>query len=239
MQKSNQKGTANSPEICREGSSNKENNESLSNGDGPDPSVAPISNENCNIGTSDDEDADIYNGCTQLLPDTDISPSEELTNILKDCHTSDSDDPANCASSSFHDDLAPERVESETTISDKSNSIIEKVNSCKESFVSPSKSCNFGISSSSSSGNASSTPMTCPVCNATFCAEDITLSKFNDHLDSCLNRKAVIDLVRSESELYESDATPRSKKRKYSQKLSGPSRKKCTQRNTLDTFLSK
>lgn len=41
--------------------------------------------------------------------------------------------------------------------------------------------------------------LTCPLCNATFCTEDITLIKFNSHVDSCLNRDLIKKVIKQDA----------------------------------------
>lgn len=80
--------------------------------------------------------------------------------------------------------------------------------------------------------------MTCPVCNATFCAKDITLTKFNNHLDTCLNRKTIRELVKSESRPSHSQTTPASRKRRKNHKSPVP-KKNNKPLGTLDLYLTK
>lgn len=80
--------------------------------------------------------------------------------------------------------------------------------------------------------------MTCPVCNATFCAQDVTLTKFNDHLDSCLNRKTIRELVKSESKMHPPQTMSTSRKRKKNQKSPVP-KKNNKPLGTIDMYLTK
>ena len=76
----------------------------------------------------------------------------------------------------------------------------------------------------------------CPVCSVAFSSARTSLELFNDHVDSCLNRRAIKELLRSDAALSKrvtlagksGDATKSSKRRKIVTKP----------RNTIDRFFT-
>nr|CAB3265009.1 DNA polymerase kappa-like [Phallusia mammillata] len=77
--------------------------------------------------------------------------------------------------------------------------------------------------------------MTCPLCQVTFSASEFTLGQFNLHIDSCLSRREIKNILQSES----NNNQPLS--RKLSPKKSAPSKRRkiaSNQFHKIDKFFS-
>uniref|UniRef100_UPI001939B725 DNA polymerase kappa-like n=1 Tax=Styela clava TaxID=7725 RepID=UPI001939B725 len=194
-------------------------------------SSAVTSSECESIQTTDLEDGgqrEIVNGANASTTSSNEEPSEHILNPCNDA----ADKEINCpiCEKEFNDLCALNKHLDECGITQNNEiGILEKQDKIEDNSV------------NNNDLTQQITCFTCPLCNATFCCQDITLEKFNTHVDSCLNRKTIMELVKSESNYANSDSEKTKTKR--SSKTSGPPRKrqKTTSKPscTIDNFFKK
>ena len=132
---------------------------------------------------------------------------------------------------------------------------IVKVSESQQSFVCPSCSnCTFSELSAlnvhldqclaenskesedqRSKNSSSITDLTCPICSVVFDSRKIDLQYFNSHVDSCLNRQAIKDIIKSDCSTYSNN------KKSAMKSPSKPAKRRKIipkQTNTIKSFFS-